>query len=311
MSYALKFEFSVHYNIQRPVSASDVIDSLNGLSKLLPGVLPVLREYDHRHGPRGVVCNVKSIEEGSLRDWLSLNFIFKNEAAALKWIRSVRDRTGISNLDHRFPGLATITNALVLFSGASSLNRAASSDTIVSPDDAATLKESAVDFTQTGSGVLGIPAERLHDLLEQEGQKPAIGKAACTFVKPAKVGGSAASITLADNSETSDVGSTLSSEMVSAMPNSAEHQPLETYTQELDRTELRIRSCDIDYPNKGWNAIVPAVSDKRLPISIEQGIDRECIGLGTYQARVVLEYTVDDEGNRKYKRATLKFIYAD
>lgn len=307
MSYALEFEFNVRYNIRRPVRIADVIDSLNGLSKLLPGVLPVLREYDRYNGPRGVVCNVKSIQEGSLKDKLSLEFVFKSEAAARKWIRRVKDKTGISTLERRFPTIAPIVNALILLGGVNLANRfifpndASSRDTII-------LHENAMAIIQTGSGTLGIPEERLRTLIEHEAQKVSIGKAACTFVKPAKTGNYIASIMLEDDSAESSVVSTLSPEIISAMPEVVEQPTSEVMTQVLERAELRIRACDIDYADKGWFAVVPAVSDKRLKLIMGEGVDRSRLALGIYQARVTLEYTVNDEGDRKYKSVTLNAI---
>lgn len=310
MSHEIAFDFNVKYHIHRPVEIGDVIDSLNGLAKLIPGTLPVFREYDRRHAPRKIACYVKSIEEGSLKDNLLVKFIFKDEPSAERWIQAFKDKTGISFMEQKMPFFAPVVNTLIILAGIYALKLFIfPSDTGTTEDNSThiTLQKHATAIIQSGSGSLGLPPEVYRAVLEKAAQKPAITRAACTFVKPAKGDNSTATISLGDSTSESEVIE-LPQEVIAAIPEYREATSSEPRRQELEETLLCIRSCDLDFSDKGWNAIVPAVSDKRLPLTINQGVNRERLVPGKYMAHVVLEYVTDNEGNRDYKRVALESI---
>lgn len=313
MSYALEFEFSVRYNIQRSVRISDVIDSLNGFSQLLPATLPILRGYDKCHAPTGVDCRVKSIEEGSLRDTLSTVFFFDSEENARQWAKAIKQKTGIDVMDKKLPILSPIIKGVVIFSGAWLIGHYMSSGETIEADNSnlITLQENATAIIQTGSGVLNISEEQFRKQIEKAASKVSIAKAACTFVKPARDNSGAVDISFDDESGDTITTNKLNTDVISAMPEIRQIGASEVMTQTFERTELCIRACDIDYADKGWFALVPAVSDKRLKLIMGEGIDRSRLALGVYQARVTLEYTVNEEGDRKYKNVTLNAILSE
>lgn len=310
MSYALEFEFSVRYDIQRPVRIADVIDSLNGLSQLLPATLPILRRYDRHHAPISVDCRVKSVEEGSLFNKLLTAFLFDNEEAARQWMRSVKQITGIEFMDKKLPLLSPIIKGIVIFGGIYLFNRYASSGDTINADHSnlITLEENATAIIQTGSGVLKISEREFRKQIEKGAKKVSIAKAVCSFVKPARDNNSAVDISFDDEPCSSVAPDYLAADVISAMPEIRQEGSSELMTQVLERAELRIRACDIDYADKGWFAVVPTVSNKRLKLIMGEGVDRSRLALGIYQARVTLEYTVNDEGDRKYKSVTLNAI---
>ena len=313
MSYTLEFEFCVRYNIQRPVRVADVIDSLNGLSQLLPTTLPILRGYDTYHAPKGIDCRVKSVEEGSLLDTLLTVFFFDSEEDARQWVRSIKRKTGIEVMDKKLPLLAPIIKGVVVVGGAWLIGHYMASGETIEDDHSnlITLQENATAIIQTGSGVLNISERQFRKQIEKAAKKVSIAKAACTFVKPARDNSEAVAISFDDEPIDTIDTSCLNADVISAMPEIRQVGISEVMTQELERTELRIRACDIDYADKGWFAVVPAVSDKRLKLIMGEGVDRSRLALGVYQAHVTLKYTITEEGDRKYKSVTLNAILAE
>lgn len=71
--------------------------------------------------------------------------------------------------------------------------------------------------------------------------------------------------------------------------------------------EVAIRAMDLDKVGKGWWALAPAISDRRLPIELGPGIDPLTIPYGrTIRADLTLTYKVDRHGGRTPKGLMLK-----
>lgn len=304
MEYVLQIDFEVRYHLQRPVQINDVIDSLTSLAKILPTTLPTLRYYDKINAPKRVECFVKSIEEGSLVDLLITHFFFDSEDGAKAWMKAVKDKTGLTFMERKLPILSPIIKGIIVLGGLYYIKQIVATGHPTESDHSNTivLEDQARAIIQIGSNSLSIPEDEFKKLTETAVQKQGVAKAACTFVRPAKTSSTPVAITLDGGS----FGQEISETCVAAIPDVRELNVLETCTQYLNNTEIQIRSCDMDHADRGWNAIVPAVANKRLPLSLDPTINREQLMPRQYQGDITLEYTVDNEGNRKYKKVTLR-----
>lgn len=305
MSNILEYPLTIRYNINRPLCVEDVIASLDGLSKLLPGTLPFLRAYDKKHGPTGVACYVSSIKQGSLCDELLACFFFDSPEDARAWMQKVKEKTGISEIERRLPMLHPILklalcggalwglNALGLFGGTDASRKI-------------TLEAGAQAIIAEGDVTIGLPPEELKRLFVQS-QKKKNAYAASTLVRPSWTGDASCPIDLIGAGN--EVTRLLEAAEVAAIPTTLHEKDDQTLlTQELEDAELEIRACDMDQVSKGWFAIVPAVSDRRLPIRFPNGFDRSNLGPAVYRADVTLEYVRNAGGDRTYRQITLRAI---
>lgn len=307
MTHVLEYPLTIRYNIDRPLRVEDVIASLEGLSKLLPGTLPFLRAYDKKHGPTSVECYVRAVKQGSLYDDIVTRFVFPTQEALQAWLKAVNEKLGFEAMGKRYP-VFTPFFKLALIAGAIyglKYTGVFGGDTI----DASRqniLEAGAQAIIAEGNVTIGLPPETLERLFK-ETQKKKYASAASTFVRPSKTGAAPSSIDLIGEGE--EATRLLEADEVAAIPSSFDDEEDTTpLTQELENTELKIRACDLDQLNKGWFAIVPAVSDRRLPIRFPQGFDHSGLGTGDYHANVTLEYVRKADGDRTYKQINLRAI---
>lgn len=305
MSNILEYPLTIRYNINRPLCVEDVIASLDGLSKLLPGTLPFLRAYDKKHGPIGVTCYVSAIKQGSLRDDILARFFFNTPEDARAWVQAVKDKTGISDMERRFPMLHPILK-LALIGGAIWGLKSLGVFGGVDASRQITLEAGAQAIIADGNVTIGLPQEQLASLFKKA-QKKKNANAASTFVRPSQTGAGPCSIDLIGEGD--EATRLLEATEVAAIPSTFREEDEQTLlSQELEDTELNIRACDMDQIGRGWFAIVPAVSDRRLPIRFPNGFDRSNLGPAVYRADVTLEYVRNAGGDRTYRQINLRAI---
>lgn len=299
MNCALEFTFSLHYKFKRPIEIDDVINPLKGIKAILPKTRYILKEYDQLNAPKDVQCYIKEIKAGSLWDDIVVKFIFGSEEAKDKWIKSLRDKLGITAMNNKFPILSPIISSIIVCSVTWMLMRG---------DDEA-VKNSIVfgDYAKitiaSTSEQLKLPEERLHKILKTIAENPSMARACCNLVEPAKKAGESAELILDETQH-------IPPEIIAMIPNAYTLNNDEILTQDLTEVKIDIRALDFDRKN-AWRGKVCAVSDKRLPIIIPETIDIETIPPGESTVDVTMEYTVDEDGNRKYQKAYLRKIYKE
>ncbi len=100
---------------------------------------------------------------------------------------------------------------------------------------------------------------------------------------------------------------TLPQEITASVPPTYDRAPEDEPFKSFDNIQIVIRAVDLDRPGQGWAAIVPDVSDKRLPVQLEDGVDPLKVPVGKYTtADITVIYKVDGKGNKTPKKYLLK-----
>lgn len=313
MSKTLELTLPICYHIKRPPLAEDVINALESISQLASETLPILAEYDRRHAPQKVECRVKDVKEGSLIHDLCFNFIFESPEAYQAWVHALRETTGINAMDAAFPILGPILRMLLLAGGVFMAYRLVKSGKGTERDNSnhIYLKGKSQAIIKIGAGDLHIDPSVLQGHLDDSVKTKRVRGAVASFFRPAKRYGANAQITFGEESSCAAPGSkegiyALTGEVVSAIPEEGDQEAPKKYTQTVEDTRLYIRAGDLDRSTGGWYAVPLDFCGKRLKLSFGEGVQPNRLRLGeTIRAKLQLEYTQDEEGDRSYKQVTL------
>ncbi len=151
----------------------------------------------------------------------------------------------------------------------------------------------------TGKNLTGIEEDKLREVLEKiSSENPSLPKNAIDFSKPAKKDPEAS---IDFNNEYK-----ITKEFLKESPSSVLDEEIKEKTLEYINTEIHIRATDKDSGNKGWGAIIPEFSEKRIRLNIGKNIDLDYL---SYQeliiGNVAVFYTVDQMGNIQKPHAYL------
>jgi hypothetical protein len=76
----------------------------------------------------------------------------------------------------------------------------------------------------------------------------------------------------------------------------------------MDSVELNVRSMDLDSDRKGWFVVIPSVSDERIKMNVDDGVDKFAVVPGRpLMADVSVYYRVAD-GVRTANRCVMHAV---
>lgn len=316
MNDTLELTLPICYHLKRPPLAEDVIDTLQSISLLASEALPILAEYDRDHAPTKVECRVKDVKEGSLIHDLCFNFAFESPEAYQAWVHAFREITGINAMDAAFPILGPIFRMLLIVGGMVMAYRLIKSGKGTERDysNHIYLKDKSQAIIKIGAGDLHIDPAVLKGHVDDSVKTKRVRSAVSSFFRPAKRYGANAQITFGDEAPSPAPGSkegiyALNGEVISAMPDESDSEAPEKHSQIVEDTRLYIRAGDLDRSTGGWYAVPIDFSGKRLKLTFGDGVQPYGLRLGeTIRAKLLLEYTQNEEGDRSYKQVTLLAI---
>jgi len=239
---------------------------------------------------------VSSITTGSYTDNFLVRFIFGKGKKGEENIEKLRKALGLKDMELSKLTVLAI-GVMVVYAAWTHVHR--------TPDHPANIHIEN-SFNNWGRE-LGLTREELLAAIESSvTNKEGLRRDASRLLHPAKTD-TAGPIRIDDGSAVD-----LPAEIAAAVPARYEPGEPEEPTEDMERAETAIRALDLDKAEAGWAAIVPSVSDKRLPIHLGEGIDPMTVPVGKYcVADLTVVYQVTKTGARIPKRYILKRIIVD
>lgn len=271
--YPFVFEstYRLHYNTPKPVPLRLVIESLQGLEKLIetaPKVLKRLTGIDDLV----IRIEVEEIRSGSLIERVLVRCIFGSEENLDRFLDKVRSVIPPNLL------AAAILAGLVGY-GAYMLHNPTATSSVSVGD----ITNSVVNI----GGAQSIPEEIATAIIEGVTNKKEVAGATINIVKPAKEQpGSTLRLdgVMGDGAES---GYEFSSNFVERIPRELPTQPLVSTTR-LENVVVDIRATDLDSRSNGWEGRIEGMTG-RIKIEFDEGIDiAEADRRKTFRADVIL-----------------------
>jgi len=286
----------IYYSNKEYIPLSEIADSLlalEGLIRQSPGVLEKLFPGTKIYGVEVYLSELKS---GSLYEDVLVKFVFGSQDKLDEFVNNIRERLGLQNLKNNNQILSAILVTMTLMGGAYYYGRSNAGS-----DNKNTLEVNNNIVINMGADFVEMKSDEFRSAVEAGVKdKEKLTRNAVRFVKPAKRDPEAH--IRFDNEKKLQINP----ETVKAMPRHiAEPEPEET-VEDHDRVEVIIRAVDLDSHRKGWAAIIPDISERRVKLQLDPHIDGEVLMQHPAAiANVTAIFKYDEEGK---KIPTLYFV---
>lgn len=257
----------IYYSNKEHIPLSEIADSLLALESLirqspcvLENLFPGIKIFD-------VEVYLGELKSGSLYEYVLVKFVFGNQEKFDEFVNNVRERLGLQYLKNNNQLLSAIIAVLTLMGGAYYYGK-----TDTQSDNKTKLEANNNIVINIGANLIEMKSEEFRSAVEAGVKdKDKLIKNAIRFVKPAKRDPEA-HIRFDDNTKLQ-----INSDAVKAMPSHIIESEPEEVVEDHDRVEVLIRAVDLDSRRKGWAAIIPNISNRRVKLQLDPHIDGETL----------------------------------
>lgn len=259
-TFTFEATHQLYFSTRNPVPVSDVIESLQGLEKLIrmsPRALQGLTgvEIDH------VDVFVEHLESGSLLERVLIRFYFKDEEGLNRFIDKIRAKVGDGVARGMLIGMVL---AALLYMGAQTL-----AESKGGPTTNITANNNVI--ITAGAGELNITPEMFQAIVRDAiTDHKELAKSTVQILKPNR--GDTESSLIIDN----DTVLSMPADTIREVPTVVEFEP-DTRIEDVPSVELLIRATNRDSLNTGWTARLPLRFNQKLKLKLANGIDPELL----------------------------------
>lgn len=258
----------LYYSNKDLVPIKDVAESLLALESIIRQSPEVLEALFPGTTINSVQVYINELKSDSIWEDVVIKFIFGSQEKFDEMISGLRDKAGMENIMKNPQLLSSIILVMILTGGAYYLGK----DTSAKPEQKATIEANNNTIINIGAGMLKIEAEEFKAIIEGAiKDKNKLAKNAAKIVAPAKKD-SSASITFNDNTELRIEPST-----VKAMPLHIQEPEEEEFIDDYEALEIEVRATDLDSTKRGWAAVAPQLSKKRIRLQLDPTINPEIL----------------------------------
>lgn len=253
----------IFYSNENPIPVTEIAESLLALERVIKASPEVLERLFPGVKIDKVEVFIKKIESGSLLEDFIVKFFFGDQVAFDDFIKKLRKKTGMEKLQEDNKTLSVIILALILLGGAYGLSKIPSD-----PKNQTTIEANNNVIINLGAGMIEMSPDDFRAIIETSVKsKKNLAQDAIKVIMPAKKD-QRASITFDDDPQTS-----LTAETIRAFPRYVPSDATDEIIRDYKNISVIIRATDLDSLKKGWAAVVPEVSDKRVPLQLDPNID--------------------------------------
>ena len=303
VSEVLHFSDTISFDFQgnNGITIEEVIVHLQGLQKIAKNIPGLLEKIYNAHNIKSVRCqligvNIHRVEIGSLEDWLNL-------AVEVAIVGEADEKTKQRVIDDIKKMSATAKIGLLIAGiGIGMIVRGCG--------DAGTTMNNSSSLQQTLAVNIGttfkLSPDKVAPILDKATDSPsaAMIQGALDFVSPAKVHGG--NIVC---SKDSDLSTNIPDSFLSTLPRNYEKPIQKPHVETVSHVELIIRALDMDNPEKGWGAVIPAIMpEKRFNIELAENIDRTKLMRSRITGDVEVTYQIKGD-SKKPVRVFLAKVY--
>lgn len=254
----------VYYSNREAIPIREIAESLLGLEAILQQSSPVFENLFPGCSIQKIEVFLDELRSDSLWEDVVVKFVFGNQKKFDEFIENMRERCGMDNISSNNKLLGGILIGLVLIGGIYSLTK----DKVAEPSRIFTIEGNNNQIINVVAQGLDMDAEKLRSVIEDSVKdKGKLARDAARFIKPAKRD-SEATVTFNNYEDLR-----ITSETVRAMPSHIAEPELEQHIEDFENVALDIRAVDLDSLKKGWAGVIPEISEKRVRLQLDPGVD--------------------------------------
>jgi len=267
--------------------------------RIIKQSLPILESIFPGTTIRASNVFINELQSGSLWEDLIVKFIFGNQQKFDQLINNAREKAGLGYIEKHPQVLSAIMISLVLSGGIYALDKKFQTNS----EKIETLQNNNNIVINICADMTHLhPDELKHHIEANIRDKEKLSKNAIKVVHPAKRD---------KNSEiTFDQNNSLKLDLntIQAMP-SFVPEDIDEMIEEFREVEVTIRATDLDSKRRGWAAVIPEISDRRVRLQIDPSVNVEkIIAKRTFLGDVTAVFKYDENGNEVPKFYYLRNI---
>lgn len=278
-----------YYSNKHHLSVEDVAESLLALQSFIKATPDVLERIIPGLQIQRVDVFVNEIKSGSLFEDLVVKFIWGNQESFDQHVADLRKDLKVDALLANKTLVGAVIGALVIGGGIYVANKMTARE-----EQKQTLQAVQNVFIVNGANLSGVDEQKFRSAIQEVLYKnDHLQKDAVKVVKPAKRDAEA---TIVFNN---DPVATIDNKAVRAMPGSALDEAREEEMDDFADVEIEIRATDLDSNKRGWGAVVPSVSPRRVRMHLDPEIKiYDLLGKQSIRGDITVIYRRDDKGTR-------------
>lgn len=292
-------KFAIPARSTAPVIATSII-GLDNISHRVQQVLAI--QFPDLH-PKTVQVYVESVQPGSLLETILIVLWFGSQDEMIAFLRKIRERTGMDKVN---PIIAVAITALILKGGDFAISKMSGKNETGASGTTISINGANNTINQYGANALHIsPVDFERSISEGAGIKSSLASNAVKTLAPAKIFETYDSSVMIDE----NTALTISNSTIRETPSHIDRSPGSMQMELITNTSVLVRAIDLDNRKKGWSVVLPGLSENRMKLEFDQGINPKLLMRSDpFGADVEVYYTQDLSGNRKYRNAFIRSV---
>jgi hypothetical protein len=285
----LTTEHKIYYSNRAGIPLAEVAEALIALDGILRHSPQVLEKLFPGIKVLDMNIFIDKIESGSLLETILIKFVFGSQEKFEQTLINAREKLQMDRLINNKGVVAAIAAATILTTGIYCVKK----DSPSGNKDTKAIEMNNNIIVNVGAGMTQMDPEQFRAVIEAslKGKEDKIAENAIRVVRPAKR--EPGSIITFDGNQ----ALTLTPEAIAAYPAHRPEPEPEEILENFDGVELSIRATDLDSNKKGWAAVIPLISDKRLRLQIDPSINPyDLIARPKLKANVTVLFRKADNG---------------
>jgi hypothetical protein len=289
-------EHEFYFDSKGPITAVSLADNLLGLDGIAQFGTKILENLlDVKINDSDVL--IQSVSLQSYKDTFWFRLIFGAGKKGEQKLEKFREALKLRDMDART--LAQFALAGAVLWGAYKL-----SDSWKTSETDPSRKDALVHFENSFNNMslkVGLTPEEAMAIFEKAIKKEeGLKKDVIRLARPA---GQALSGTITFDGEPAF---SVPAEVIEVLPEKYTKPEPEEPEDEFESIDIVVRALDLDRPETGWWAIIPEMTEKRLPVSLDDEVKPSTLPAGKlFKAHVTVIYSMDRHGEKVPKRVLL------
>ena len=289
----LTSEHEFYYQTEGAVTARSLADSLVGLEGLVLESKSIISVLLGGEAIKDIEVLITSVEIASYKDMFSVRLLLGKGQKLEKNIEKLRKTLRLDKMDSKTV-IKIAISGVILFVAYQQLK----------PEDPARIQiTNSFNTIGATAGISGDDMRGVIETLVGKTRKQTLARRVSQLVNPDGVK-SEGDITI-----DKDTNLKIPASVVRTIPVQAALNEEIDQIEDLNDKQVVIRALDLDNHAKGWWAILPDISERRLPIHVDSKVVAGKVPIGCYfHADVTVIYSINSKGEKKPKQYILRSL---
>jgi hypothetical protein len=290
----------IFYSNKELIPLKEVASSLLSLENIIKHSPSVLEQLFPGVMIKETQVYIEKLTAGTLYEDIIVKFIFGGQARMDQAIADAREALHMAKLSTNKQILTAIVASLILSGGLFYAGKYL----LAKPEEVSKIEINNSNIMVYGADLAGVSSEEFKKMISRslQGKESKVGKDAIKIVRPAKRDPEA-EIVFDGNPMIS-----VSPESIKAMPDFVPEEGDEEI-EEFRNVRLQIRAIDLDSFKRGWAAIIPSLSNRRVKLQLAPTVKPQQLTAGaSVHGNIDVLFMHSEDGERIPKLVFLKEI---